>query len=212
MMRLWRSTRRLRSRGSSPLGAWCSRLTHGPLTPAIPVRLRAPQPKNCETSEGSALAHRRSGKPPPAKPSLVSRPNLEEHRLAVTLAPNVYYAEDELVEGLGISKKFLRRKVGGLRAGHRRVYRGAEILEAMQPCQVSASVSTSAPAPRFGGPSVTSRARVGGPIGGAPGSELPREASGSLVARLRDERRSMPSVSPLAPRPPRRADKPRSSR
>jgi len=61
----------------------------------------------------------------------------------LTLVANVYYKEDELIEGLGCSRKWLRRKVGkASRRGEERIYLGSDVLAAFEPCPPTAADPT----------------------------------------------------------------------
>lgn len=117
----------------------------------------------------------------------------------LSLSPNVYYPEDELVTGLGVARKWLRRTVGGLRGGRTRVYRGGDVLEKLCPCPTTALPSTSVKAPRFGGRDATSEAKEGANEDGPLGSGSTTEGGGSLVAWARNELRNKPSVAQLKP-------------
>jgi hypothetical protein len=49
------------------------------------------------------------------------------------LAANAYYSEDALVDGLGVSRRWLRRSVGAIFRNSERFYLGADVLAAMRP-------------------------------------------------------------------------------
>jgi hypothetical protein len=121
----------------------------------------------------------------------------------IELAGNAYYREDDLIERLGVSRAWLRRRCGGgLKAGRGRVYRGAAVLAAMSPCAGTPSPSQSTPAPLSGGPRPTSKAKADASSDGQPASaSTERPVRESLVAWLRRERKQKQSVEPLASRP-----------
>jgi hypothetical protein len=126
--------------------------------------------------------------------------------LTITLAPDVFYPEEDLIAGLAVSRKWLRRKVGGLRAGRARVYRGADVLEKMQVCpRDSPSVSTPAPVHRFGMRAVSSKVEETRQSAGPPGSaSIAKAESVAPVAWLKEEQRKpQNSVLPLSASKPR---------
>ena len=52
----------------------------------------------------------------------------------IELRDNTTYTEDELVTGLGCTRAWLRRRVGGSLVGRTRVYLGRAVLAKMKPC------------------------------------------------------------------------------
>jgi hypothetical protein len=127
--------------------------------------------------------------------------------IGLELAPNVYYREDDLIERLGMSRAWLRRRVNGLKVGHGRVYRGADLLAAAKACPAAGtpSASTSTPAPRSGGPRRISRAKADASSDGqlASASTSP-PADESLGDWLKRELKQRHAVEPISPKRQRR--------
>jgi hypothetical protein len=121
--------------------------------------------------------------------------------MALVLQANVFYGEAELVDGLGLSKTWLRRVVGGQRGGYNRVYNGARVLAALKTCPPSSTAltCTKTPGRRSGGRAATLPEAADERSDGQPASESTTPTGEkSLVAWAKERLKQRREVEPLS--------------